>query len=202
MKYDPQKAGCLCAACPLNGESPVPPEGPLDAEYVIISESPGFWEVKKNRPMVGPAGIQFDDILYYSEIKRDRCWLSSAILCRPEVPGLAGKAKYETKRYMAWIRSENAKRKKAAKLANERFEPIPSPFECCAPRLWAELGHFENVARQRGQPNGAVVLPLGNYALHTITGKSGILKLRGSPIPIDMNDPYATRDQLGRTAKT
>lgn len=190
MSYNPKDAGCLCDSCPLNGSEPVPPSGPADAEFVVVAESPGHWEVKKGVPLVGPSGVMFDDILYYAGLKRSQFFLTNVILCRPTVPGVEGKDRYDMRRYMAYLHTENARRSSEAKRRGKEFEPIPSPIECCAPRLWRELAHFEAVAKARGQPNGAVVIAMGNYACEAVTGRSGIMKLRGSPMAVDIGHRF------------
>lgn len=188
--YNPEHYGAQCSICPLRGQTYVPPTGPLDADIVVVGEAPGFKEVQQQKPFVGPSGIKLDALLYFAKMKRDRIWITNSILCRPEVPGLDGVEKYDVKKYVAWIRKENALKKRAAKLANKDPEVIASPFDCCAGRLWGELGHFEKLAKERGQPNGAVVVPLGNFALKAIAGREGIMKMRGHPLTIDMADPH------------
>ena len=191
-KYDPVMNGCSCQYCPLQGSVVVPPCGPPDADMVIVAESPGYWETKKGQPLVGPSGVQFNDILYFANgIPRGRLWLTNTILCRPMVPGadVSPKKKYDMKTYLAWIRTENMRRRKAAKATKVPPELMASPLDCCAPRLWGELGYFEAKAQKMGRPNGAVVIALGNFALKQITGREGVAKYRGSPLRVDFNDP-------------
>lgn len=47
---------------------------------------------------------------------------------------------------------------------------VENPLDCCRPRLIAELAL------------STVIVPTGNSALETLTGETGILKWRGSPI--------------------
>lgn len=122
--------------------------------------------------------------------------------CRPETPGVTGTKRYDFPTYLAWIRKQNAERKKAAMLSAKaagwkkgdptpQWAPIASPIDCCAPRLWSEIAHFEKVARDRGEPNGVAIVPAGNYAAEAIVGRAGIMRLRGSPFLIDLADPRA-----------
>ena len=185
-EYDPRKAGCRCDVCPLKGKIVVPPEGPPDAEAMVIAEGPGDWEERKKRPLVGPSGLLLDELLYRSNIKRNRLWISNTTLCRPEVPGLTGKERYSLNRYMAWIRAENAKRRKEAKAAHAPPQLLNSPIECCKGRLDAEVQWFDWVAKNRGEPNGVMIYPTGGYALKTLTRKEGIMKHMGSPTPVQI----------------
>jgi hypothetical protein len=207
------------------------PEGPSDADLVVVGEGPGLQDVKQGRPFVGPSGVKLNEILRSVGLSRERVFLTNAMLCRAEVPGLQGPKRYETKTYLAWLRKENARNRKHASQihgteikqirlwlrrvdrmlaagepldqqtlayidqAKARldaiFIEIKSPLDCCAPRLWRELRHFEEMAiarhRDRGdRPNGAVVVPAGNFAALAVLGKAGIMKLRGSPIPVDL----------------
>lgn len=226
--YDPVRAGARCAECPLNQQSPVPPEGPADADLVVVGETPGFQDVKVGRPFIGPPGNKLNEILTAVGYHRSRVFLTNAILCRPEIPHETGSKRYDFKRYLAWLRKVNAANRKAwsarygpeikqivkwlrqvgknpemappewianaaARLEALKFKETPTPLECCAPRMWRELKHFEEVAIDRhrlygDRPNGAVVIPVGNFAAFAVTGRKSIMKLRGSPIPVSLAD--------------
>jgi len=172
---------------------------------MIIGEAPGFNEELKGEPFIGPSGVELDSI--FTELRkrghnvyRTRTWLTNTILCRNETPDVIGTKRYDLPTYLAWIRKQNAQRKKdateAAKAAGWKkgdppvqWQPIASPIDCCAPRLWGEIAHFEQVARERGEPNGIAILPVGNHAAEAVTGRAGIMKLRGSPFLVDVADP-------------
>lgn len=174
MSYDPRILGARCNDCPLQGFTAVPSEGPEDASIVFVGEAPGKFEVLKQRPFIGPSGIKLDELLWKNGIRRADVKITNALQCRPEVPGLTGKERYDVKKYMAWLRAENVRRKK------EKQELLESPFDCCWPRLRREIFTADRHARRRGAPNGVVVMPLGNFALKRLTGAQGILKYRGS----------------------
>lgn len=182
--YDPIAAGALCNECPLRGSRVVPPEGPGDADLVIVGEGPGAQEVKHLKPFIGPSGMVLDEILYAIGLPRRRVWISNTLLCRAEVPHLEGKKKFELKTYLAYLRVYNMKEKKQAKIEGREPKLLANPIDCCTVRLWSELWHFEQVALKRGRPNGAVIIPCGNYAAQAVTGKLGIMRLRGSPIRV------------------
>ena len=189
MSYDPEAHAALCQNCPLRGSVVVPPEGPQNPEAVIVGEGPGRLEVQQKRPFVGPSGVALEEILWKVGLSRKQVWVSNTTLCQPDVPGLRTAKRYDMNTYMAWLRKENTKRRKEAKANGTDYQPIMSPIDACAPRLWGELAYFDQQAIQRGQPNGAVVIPLGNYAAHAIVQKTGIQKIRGSWYKVNFGDP-------------
>jgi uracil-DNA glycosylase len=187
MSYDPRQAGALCDSCPLNWKRPVPPVGPKNAKIAIVGESPGRYEENKGTPFIGPSGMQLEKMLKAVGLHRSEVFLSNAILCRPELPWLDDNHpdKFSLKAYLAWVKAENGKRKKIAVNTGGHYDPIGDPIDCCAVRLWRELYYLEGIAKKRGDPNGLVVVPMGNYASKAVTGKqAGIMKVRGSPLPI------------------
>ena len=184
--YNPRTYGALCDMCPLNRQAPVPPQGPPDPDLVIIGECPGVNEVRRGQPFVGPAGRLLDDILKAAGVRRDRCWITNSILCLPTTPGVPRAKEHDSKTYLAYLRKVNAARKKQAKLEKKEYVPLPSPWDCCVTRLHGELHRAEAAARARGDVNGIVLVPVGNFALKSVTGHEGIMKWRGSPIPIDL----------------
>lgn len=176
--YDPRAWGARCDICPLRGKFPVPPKGPFDAPMALIGEAPGFHEDRaagqgRGAPLIGPSGVKLDELLFKAKIKRSQLWVTNALMCRVESPQLFGKKRWEVNAYMAAHRLKNKQLKKA------KQPQIPSPFECCRPRLELELSILETAAVARGAPNGLVVVPMGNWALETTTGKKGIAKQRG-----------------------
>lgn len=180
-KYDPVAAGALCHSCPLYGAVVVPPTIVADDELFVLGENPGEKEVQQGRPFVGPSGTMLDGILKEIGIPREKVSISNSILCRCTVPGeKSNKKKYDTKEYLAWLKKENARLRREAKVAKVTFKPVKSPMECCRPRLLRELAAADERAKARGFVNGAVVVPLGNFAVHAVLGKSGIMKQRGS----------------------
>lgn len=190
MTYDPRKAGCRCDECPLNGQQVVAPEGNAAARMAIVHETPGADALKFEKQWIGPAGAKLNELLFKAGMSRQQLWLTSALLCRPEVPEESGRRRYDTKEYMAWLRRENVKIKRHnkanAKLGIGAVPELKSPFDCCAPRLQAELAYLDAQAKAAGAPNGLVVVPMGSYVLGGLTTKpsatQSILKYRGSVI--------------------
>ena len=180
----PEAAGAQCANCPLRDRPKVKPIGNTDSpKLVIVLDQPSFHDEKRGELGVGPAGVMLNDLLWHNGLKRSDVFVTSAVLCRMQVPGETGARQFDPKVYMAWLRLENAKRRAAG--ATE----IASPIDCCMPRLFSELALFERYAREDGQPNGAVVVTMGPVALKAVTEKDGVMTWRGSPLPVDHFNP-------------
>lgn len=57
----------------------VPPNGPRDADIVLVGEQPGKQEVMRKKPFVGPAGKELDYCLQAAGIVRSACYLTNVI---------------------------------------------------------------------------------------------------------------------------
>lgn len=178
--YDPEAHGAKCSICPLRSKRSVPPEGPDDPDLVIVGEAPGYQEEIKRRPFIGPSGNFLNDALRQIGASRSRIWITNTLLCRAEVPGMQGKAAFDLDSYFAWLGRTNKERRQKAKKMKAEPDLIASPLECCKPRLDAEIARFDAIARKRGDPNGIVVVPMGNFALKALAHEEGIMKWRGS----------------------
>lgn len=176
-------AGANCAACPLRDKPKVTPGSNLHPKLVLVLDQPSFHDEKRGTLAVGPAGVMLNELLYHVGLKREDVWLTSALLCRLEVPGEKGAKAFDSKAYFAWLRKTNAQRRK------EGQDEIASPVGCCKPRLQRELAYFERTAREAGQPSGAVVVTMGPVALKALTGHDAVLTWRGSPLPLDDFNP-------------
>lgn len=190
--YDPRAHSAQCDRCPLRGRPFVPPAGNPASGFVLVGDSPSMSDVTHGRPFTEAAGVKLAEVLAKAGKARAEVWTTNAILCRPEVPGETGTRRYDVALYLAWLRKENARRKKEARLTQREPELLASPFECCFPRLRGELHRAERAAKAQGWPNGAVVVPLGSFALGAVQGQPGkpasIMKWRGSVIPFDLQE--------------
>lgn len=200
--YDPRLWGARCDLCPLRTVQRaviIPPKFSNVAAgaihpLVFVGDAPGAGDVKRGELFAGAAGVKLDEILWNQGIRRSEVALvTSALLCRPEVPNAEGRKRYELKNWLAWWRKENVSRRRAAKdFANaypgtplaESVREVANPFECCAPRLKAEIASVEAMAQSRQLET--VVMPMGNFALGLLHGKPGrsmsVMKYRGSVI--------------------
>jgi len=185
VSYDPRMAGAKCDECPLAGRRVVPPENVGSSAAVIVGDAPGLQEEKTGRIFTGSTGQKLVELLRRAGMPpRSGVHLTNALLCRPEIPDEYGKKRFDVKQFIAWVRKGNVARKKlGAPLMN-------NPFDCCKPRLLAELKRAEFLAREIHKadpsqyPNGAVVFPTGNFALAELMGVQKramkILNYRGS----------------------
>lgn len=186
-QYQPWLFGARCNECPLffAGKKPVAPTGPLDADWAFVGEGPAKWEEIKGQTLVGPSGQKLNEMLWKVGRRRETVFTCNAMACRCEVPGEMGKRRFEVKSYMAYHRKQNVLRRK------QGLAEVPSPLECCRPRLESELRALHAANVQRG--TNFVVQPMGNFALmqlkdifgERIEGKMGsILKMRGSVLEV------------------
>lgn len=129
-----------------------------------------------------------EEALRNAGIKRRNVLVTNTMCCRPpgnDLQAILRQVSKENKKRQ----SEFDKEKKAAELQNAEPprppEMVPSPLECCSPRLFNEI---------RGIPNR---ITLGKTATNLLTGGStGILNIRGGVIEL------ADAEVEGRTLKT
>jgi len=83
--HDIVKAIKECRECPLHKfrKNPVPGEGSLNAEVMLIGEAPGRREDETGRPFVGAAGKYLDELLSKAELKREEVFITNVVKCRP-----------------------------------------------------------------------------------------------------------------------
>ena len=152
----------FCPRCPLSsGEtgSPVFGESHVQDRFIVLGEAPGTHECAEGRPFVGPSGIELQMALEKAGVRRDECFITNVIGCRPPQNDL------EALRYKI--------RRKNKKLL--RQEPsgqyLEMPWVACRPRLAQELDEHPKLP----------ILALGKTAATAIRqGASSIMALRGS----------------------
>ena len=164
IPYDAEKMGARCSECVLRdvrGGGPVRPEFHGGAKASIIGETPGEKECTLDRPLVGPAGMELTETLKIVGVDRRDVDLHYAVACQPPENDL-------DKVMLKWQRG-NKKREK-----NDE-EPLPSPIECCRPRLLAELRTTNLVT-------------LGKVAFQSVSRSAEpIFDIRGGPIDAHFN---------------
>ncbi len=74
-----------CTKCALhrNRRNPVPGEGPIGAEVMVVGEAPGRREDELGRPFVGMAGKLLDTLLEKAGLRRDQVYITNVVKCRP-----------------------------------------------------------------------------------------------------------------------
>ena len=85
MKLNPLKIEDVrsCKLCAGLGTDHVPSEGEPLADLMIVSDSPGFNEVRKGRPFVGAIGEMINYMLDEAEIPRTDVYLTYTLKCKP-----------------------------------------------------------------------------------------------------------------------
>lgn len=180
---DPRDWGAKCDVCPLRGAKPVFGDGPASPLIAYIGEAPGRDEVVAGMPFIGKSGEIFEAWLERTGWKRREVHVSNAIACFP--PG-------------GDMSSYLQKARKDVKAAGLEWN---DPVDCCRPRLFRELNipickscgkwamgpdavmcsctvqkqHFLEKREQRLRH----IECLGNYAMESVYGVSGITARRG-----------------------
>jgi len=148
-----------CSSCPLDGEVIVPPEGDRHAKIALVGEGPGFQEVQRGKPFIGPAGEQLGWLLRQTgcKVKRSQLWISNCGLCLPR---------------SGWrdLQAENPT------YFTKKDALVTSTQETCRPRLLAELG----IVKPRA------IVAIGGFALRALTGLRGVQRCHGAVIPVDL----------------
>ena len=174
--YNPEKEGARCSVCPLRmHEGPIAPETHRTAKIAAVGEAPGEHEIREGRPFVGPSGNMITQTALRSGLKRNEIHWTNVCLCRPPENDM-GRFLDMLRKENRKIEKENRERKKVDK--NAPLQPsIPTPMECCAPRLHKELSPFAHILSLGGTAAKALVNP----------GIS-IMAIRGGPTEIERGD--------------
>lgn len=95
-----------CKKCPLHKyrKKPVPGEGPLDAEVMIVGEAPGRREDETGRPFVGPAGRLLDALLAKAGLERSKVYITNIVKCRP--PGNRDPSRQEVEACLPYLKRQ------------------------------------------------------------------------------------------------
>ena len=164
-----EKQGARCRECPLKEAEYVPPER-HESDIAAVGNFPTDHEVREGRPFVGPAAMELHRVLMDCGVRREMLHWTTAILCKPPENDMKRFKAALQKRNRA-INKENRQRKKDGK---EELAIIPTPEECCAPRLQKELRSFPHL------------LAFGTQAAKAVIHRSAtIMGLRGAPTEVE-----------------
>lgn len=74
-----------CKKCGLwkTRNAPLVGDGSVDAEILVIGESPGYHEDLKGRAFVGEAGKVLDHLLGLANLRRDEIYITNILKCHP-----------------------------------------------------------------------------------------------------------------------
>lgn len=170
--YDPETLGARCDKCVLRQMrvgGPIAPEMDFGNQIAIVAEAPGEQDVARLRPLVGSSGMEFNNALSAIGASRKSLNIHQALCCRPPENDL-------DKVMLKWQRGNKTLE-----------EPLPSPIECCRPRLMNELD---------GMPN---VITLGKVAYQAVTQRQkSVMEIRGGPIEgwLDTLSNFCTGDGI------
>lgn len=136
----------------------------------MVSDHPSEFEIRYNRPLVGPGTKLFSDALGKAKFDRGQIHITMTVCCRPPEDDMG--------KFLAVIRSKNKKivkiNKERVKNGEEPYALIKNPQECCAPRLERELEQFDQI------------ITLGSWATKAVLHKSAsVMSLRGGPTEIE-----------------
>lgn len=143
--------GADCRSCPLAnaGLGPVPPTyrvvgGRLP--FLVVAEAPGPIEVDEGATLIGPSGREVRSALDAAGLDSGAASYTNAMLCRPPGGDLE------------------------AFLRKCKKEGLPSPIECCKPRLTNELAAAD------------YALFIGGAAVSASGLGDSIMRIRGTPL--------------------
>lgn len=129
----------------------MPGEFKSSAAVLVVAETPTKMDSAKGRPAMGPAGRELEAALNTHGLNRGDVAITHVIPC--QLPS-----------------SQHGKSDMQTYLLKCKKEGLPSPLECCAPRVARELDAFANV------------IPLGDFAAKQVLKlNKGIMTVRGAP---------------------
>ncbi|MBT3240078.1 MAG: uracil-DNA glycosylase [Chloroflexi bacterium] len=75
----------VCSLCELQHSrlKAVPGYGQSSAEIIFVGNAPDFFEDKEGLPMVGTAGLIFDELLEKENLHRKQVYTTNMVKCRP-----------------------------------------------------------------------------------------------------------------------
>ena len=134
--------------------------GPISAKIMIVGEAPGSDEVAAKLPFVGSSGKLLTAMLADSGIDRSQCFITNVCKYQPPNNDLS-----------EWFSTKTQAKTMNIAPINGRYPNV----------LIAEgVGELHDEIC-RVDPN--LIIALGDTALWALTGKTGIVKWRGSTIP-------------------
>src|SRR5438445_2346758 len=96
-----------CTLCPLHKDAQyvcLMGTGPKKAKLMIVGEAPGEREDAEHAAFVGPAGTLLTELLEEAGIKREECYITNAVKCRPMDNATPGRK--EVKECAGYLRRE------------------------------------------------------------------------------------------------
>jgi len=74
-----------CRDCDLcnNRKNAVTGDGDCNVKIMVVGEAPGKEENETGKPFAGPAGKTFNELLAQTDVKREDCYITNRVKCRP-----------------------------------------------------------------------------------------------------------------------
>ena len=162
---------CRCEVCPLKDEPFVPTESYRSSLFAVVGDYPDDFDVREQRPFIAKPALHLTNALSQGKISRNQVTWMNVVACKP--PDFYDKVLAKVRKANRAIAKQN-KDRKAEGL--EMLPLIPTPAECCSPRLEAELSKFNQI------------MPCGTMAAKAVIDKSAtIMDLRGAPMSLNKN---------------
>jgi len=95
-----------CQECALRKNSkPIPGEGPIPTDIMIIGLAPGYEEIKQNKLFVGPSGQKLNSTLQEIGLNRDQIYITNIVKCA-NTPGRKLSKTFIKKCSSLWLTKE------------------------------------------------------------------------------------------------
>jgi uracil-DNA glycosylase len=144
-----------------------PSEEAGEARIAFVGEAPGAEEARMGRPFVGRSGRLLDEALAATGIERSRCLIANVFRYQP--PG----------NKVGHFFASRARAKRDGLALDERW----GAFGTSDRLLAAFSGEIDHLARTLATFAPKVVIALGRTPTWALTGRNGILDLRGRALP-------------------
>jgi len=138
-----------CRKCSLHltRKNPVPGEGPLDAELMLVGEAPGRNEDLQGRPFVGQAGRVLNTLLRSIGLSRSNVYITNIVKCRP--PNNRDPRPEEIRACLPFLRRQ-------VELVRPKI--IVALGRHAGKTLFEEAGlHWRGISREHGRPREVVL---------------------------------------------
>jgi DNA polymerase I-like protein with 3'-5' exonuclease and polymerase domains/uracil-DNA glycosylase len=150
----------------------------------MVGEAPGADEVREGRPFVGANGQELQRALNSARLQRRDLHLTNVMLCQPP--------KNELDNLLAKVSSDNKERTKRNQMKKKQYEVlvrhqpwlaepeyealVPTPIECCSPRLKNEVQRFTNYITLGGTASKVIM----NTTMNILGLRGGMAELEAT----------------------
>lgn len=138
----------------------------------IVGEAPGAEEARQGRPFVGPSGRLLDQTLAAAGVARADCLIANVFRYRPP----------DNK--VAHFFASRTRAHKEGREIDERWGPFGTSDWLLA-EFSGEIDHLRDALADFGPK---VILALGRTPTWALTGRNGLMQLRGTVLPCRLLD--------------